>query len=104
MDNVQKNHISNLMYRYGIENYLDNFEKLANQINKKEHFMYRQVLLLLENCKVVEENSSILKVEICSEEYRRLLDDISKKFIIKVVKRRKVGFSGNLFFTIGIYK
>ena len=104
MNNVQKNHISNLMYRYGIEDNLDNFEKPANQINKKEYYMYRQILLLLENCKIVEENSSVLKIEICSEKYRHLLDDISKKFLIKVVKRRKVGFSGNMFFTIVIYK
>ena len=104
MNNVQKNHISNLMYRYGIEDNLDNFEKPANQINKKEYYMYRQILLLLENCKIVEENSSVLKIEICSEEYRHLLDDISKTFLIKVVKRRKVGFSGNIFFTIVIYK
>ena len=104
MDNVQKNHISNLMYCYSIENNLDNFEKLAIQINKKECFMYRQILLLVENCEIVEEKSSILKVEICSEEYRHLLDDISKKIIIKVVKSRKVRFSGNLFFTIVIYK
>ena len=104
MNNVQKNHISNLMYRYGIEDNLDNFEKPANQINKKEYYMYRQILLLLENCKIVEENSSVLKIEICSEEYRHLLDDISKTFLIKVVKRRKVGFSGNIFFTTVIYK
>ena len=103
MNSVQKNHISNLIYRYGIEDNLDNFEKLANQINKKEYYMYRQILLLLENCKIVEENGSILKVEICSEQYRHLLDDISKKFLIKVVNRRKVGFSGNIFFTILIY-
>ena len=74
------------------------------KINKKGYYMYRQILLLLENCKIVEENSSVLKIEICSEEYRNLLDDISKKFLIKVVKRRKVGFSGNMFFTIVIYK
>ena len=104
MNNVQKNHISNLMYRYGIEDNLDNFEKPANQINKKEYYMYRQILLLLENCKIVEENSSVLKIEICSEEYRHLLDGISKTFLIKVVKRRKVGFSGNIFFTTVIYK
>ena len=66
--------------------------------------MYRQILLLLKNCKIVEENSSIIQIEICSEQYRHLLDDISKKFLIKVVNRRKVGFSGNMFFTIAIYK
>ena len=83
---------------------MNNFEKLVNQIDKKEYYMYRQVLLLLKNCKIVEENSSILKIEICSEQYRHLLDDISKKFLIKVVNKRKVGFSGNIFFTIVIYK
>ena len=83
---------------------MNNFEKLVNQIDKKEYYMYRQILLLLKNCKIVEENSSILKIEICSEQYRHLLDDISKKFLIKVVNRRKVGFSGNIFFTIVIYK
>ena len=83
---------------------MNNFEKLVNQIDKKEYYMYRQILLLLKNCKIAEENSSILKIEICSEQYRHLLDDISKKFLIKVVNRRKVGFSGNIFFTIVIYK
>ena len=104
MNNIQKNYISNLIYRYGIENNLDNFEKLAAQINKKEYYMYRQIFLLLENCKIVEENSNVLKIEICSEEYKHLLHDISKKKFIKVVNRRKVGFSGNIFFTIVFYK
>ena len=53
---------------------------------------------LLENCKIVEENSNVLKIEICLEEYKYLLDDITKKSLIKVVNRRKVGFSGNIFF------
>ena len=92
-----------MIYHYGLKDSLDNFEKLANQINKKEFFIYRQIFLLLENCKIVEENSSILKIEICSEEYKHLLDDISNRFRIKVVNRRRVGFS-NLFFTILIYK
>ena len=81
---------------------MDNFEKLANQINKREFFMYRQIFLLLENWKIVEENSSIFKIGICSEEYKHLLDDISKKFLIKVVNRRKVGFSGNVFFNLNL--
>ena len=93
-----------MIYRYGIENNLDNFEKLAAQINKKEYYMYRQIFLLLENCKIVEQNSNVLKIEICWEEYKHLLDDIKKKFLIKVVNTRKVGFSGNIFFTIIIYK
>ena len=103
MVNIQKNHISNLMYRYTIEDNFDNFEKLAIQVNKNEYYMYRQIFLLLENRKIVEENSIVLKIEICLEEHKHLLDDISKKFLIKVVNRRKVDFSGNIFFTIVIY-
>ena len=104
MVNIQKNHISNLMYRYTIEDNFDNFEKLAIQVNKNEYYMYRQIFLLLENRKIVEENSIVLTIEICLEEHKHLLDDISKKFLIKVVNRRKVDFSGNIFFTIVIYK
>ena len=104
MDNVQKNCIINYIYPYSIKNNLDNFNKLVNQINKKEHFMYRQIFLLLENCRIAEEKSFGLKVEICSEEPRHLLDAISKKFLIKIINRRKVRFTGNLIFTILIYK
>ena len=104
MDNVQKNRISNIMYRYSIENNEENFNKLAIVINQKEHFIYKEFFTLLENCRIVTENSHSITIEICSEEYRHLLEDISKKFFFKIIKRRKVNFNTNLFFTIIIYK
>ena len=92
MDNVTKNQIHNIMYRYGIEENMDNFNKIAEHINGKE------------NCIIIHENTRCLKIEICSEEHRHLLDDISKSFFLKITRRRRVDFASNLFFTILIYK
>ena len=104
MDNVQKNRISNIMYGYGIENNSENFNKLAMVINQKEYVIYKEIFTLLEKCRIVTENSHSITTETCSEEYRYLLEDISKKNFIKIIKRRKVNFDRNLFFTIIIYK
>ena len=104
MEDVQKNQISNIMYRYGLENNLENFNKLANVINQKEYYIYKEIFTILENCKIVTEKLNSITIEICSEEYRYLLEDISKKFFFKIIRRRKVNFHTILFFTIIIYK
>ena len=83
MDNVQKNRISNIKYRYGIEKNSENFNKLAMVMNQKECVIYKKFLTLLENCRIVTENSHSTTIEICSEEYRYLLEDISKKKFYK---------------------
>ena len=104
MDNVQKNRLSNIMYRYGIEKNSENFNKLAIVIKQKEYVIYKENFTLLENCRIVTENSHSIAIENYLEEYRYLLEDISKKIFIKIIKRRKVNFDTNLFFTIIIYK
>ena len=43
MDNIQKNQISNIMYRYGIEKNTENFNKLATVINQKEYVIYKEI-------------------------------------------------------------
>ena len=62
------------------------------------------IFLILENCLIVYENKHSLKIEICSEQYREVLSDISKTLFFKITRRRKVDFTLNLFFTILIYK
>ena len=104
MDNLTKNQISNVMYRYGIEENMNNFNKIAEHINGKQIDLYKVIFSILENCIIVDENAHSLKIEICSEEYRHLLDDISKTFFFKIKRRRRVDFTSNLFFTILIYK
>ena len=86
MDNLTKNRISNIMYRYGIEENMNNFNKIAEHINGKQIDLYKVIFSILENCIIVDENAHSLKIEICSEEYRHLLDDISKTFFFKITK------------------
>ena len=38
------------MYCYGIIKNSENFDRLAEEIDKKEYFIYRKIFLLLENC------------------------------------------------------
>ena len=68
MEDVQKNQVSNIMYRYGLENNLENFNKLANVINQKEYYIYKEIFTILENCKIVTEKLNSITIEICSEE------------------------------------
>ena len=104
MDNLTKNQISNIMYGYGIEENMDNFNKIAEHINGKQIDLYKVTFPILENCIIVDENAHSLNIKICSEEYRHLLDDISKTFFFEIARRRKVDVTSNLFFTILIYK
>ena len=104
MDNLTKNRISNIMCTYGIEENMNNVNKIAEHINGKQINLYKVIFSILENCIIVGENAHSLKIEICSEEYRHLLDDISKTFFFKITKRKRVDFMSNLFFTILIYK
>ena len=104
MDNLTKTRISNIMYKYGIKENMDGFNKIAEQINGKQIDWYKVIFSILENCIIVDENAHSLKIEIYSEEYRHLLDDISKTFFFKITRRRRVDFTSNLFFTILIGK
>ena len=87
------------MCRYGIEEHMNNFNKIAEYINGKQIDLYKVIFSILENCIIVHENAYSLKVEICSEEYRHLLEDIRKKLFFEITRRR-VDFTSNLFFTI----
>ena len=69
MDNLTKNRISNIMYRYGIEENINNFNKIAEHINEKQVDLYKVIFPILENCIIVDENGHSLKIEICSEDF-----------------------------------
>ena len=104
MDNITKNRIHNIMYRYGIEENTNNFNKIAEHINGKQIDLYKVVFSILENCIIVDVNPHSLKIEKSSEQYRELIDNISKTFFFKITRRRRVDFTSNLFFTILIHK
>ena len=69
---------------------------------KKEIEIYKFIFNIIDGCIIVNENNYSITIEIDSENHRHLLDDISKKFSIIVIKRRRADFRSNLFFTIKI--
>ena len=88
MDHVSRNRLNNILYCYSIENNEENFQKLAQVINKRD-YIYKQILYMIDNCRIVSEDSCGLTVEIDLYE-NTLLENITKKFFIKKISTRKV--------------
>ena len=110
MNHVNRNRINNYLYRYSIENNEENFSKLAEVITKKECFVYRMILYLINNCREVQEDSGSITVEIDLITHNHLLEDITKKFFTKKTStpkfEKKVDHAcvvGNPFLTLKIY-
>ena len=64
MDHVSRNRVNNILYRYSIENNEGNFQKLAQVINKRDYYMYKKTLYMIDNCRIISEDSSGITVEI----------------------------------------
>ena len=110
MNHVNRNRINNYLYRYSIENNGENFSKLAEVITKKEYFVYRMILYLINNCRVVQEDSGSITVEIDLITHNYLLEDITKTIFTKKISTRKFEKKfdhacvfGNPFLTLKIY-
>ena len=89
MNNVDRNRINNYIYRYSIEDKEENFNKLADAINKKEYYVYKAILYIINNCKIIEEDSGSITVEINLLEHDYLLEDITSKFFTTKIKTTK---------------
>ena len=110
MNDVNRNRINNYLYRYSIKDNKENFNKIAEVITKREYFIYRKILYIINNCRAVEKDSGSITVEIDFVERNHLLEDITKKFFRKKLSTRKVKkkvdhayIIGNPFLTIKIY-
>ena len=91
MDDLSRNKVCNLIDYYSIENNEENFQKLVEVINKKDSYIYKKVLSLIDDCRIISEDASGLTVEINLSKHEKLLKDITKKFFIKKISTRKVG-------------
>ena len=92
MNNVDRNRINNYIYRHSIEDKEQNFNKLAHVINKKEDYVYKAILYVIDNCKVIKEDSGSITVEIDLLEHDYLLQvkvtyNIDKIYILKRIDK-----------------
>ena len=83
MNDVNRNRINNYLHRYSIKDNEENFNKTAEVITKREYFIYRKILYIINNCRVVEEDSGSITVEIDLVECNHLLEDITKNYLQK---------------------
>ena len=90
MDHVNRHRVNKILYRYSIENNEEHFQKLAQVINKRDYYIYKQILYMIDNCRIVSEDSSGITVEIDLYEHNTLLEDITKKFFIKKSAQEKL--------------
>ena len=89
MNHVDRNRINNFIYRYSIKDTAENFNKLAEVITKRKFYIYRTILYIVVNSRIVEEDSTGITVEIWLDEHRHLLEDITNNFFTKKIKTRK---------------
>ena len=63
MNYVNINRINNFLSRYQIENTEENFKKLERVIEKRDFTIYKQILYMIDNCRVAEEDTAEIIVE-----------------------------------------
>ena len=110
MNHVDRDRIHNFIYRYHIKDTEENFNKIGEVITQRKFYIFRAILYIVDNCCIVEEDSIGITVEICLNEHRELLEDLTNSFFTKKISTRRVEekirhayFVGNPFLTIKIY-
>ena len=83
MNHVNTNRINNYFYMFGIENTEENFEKLREVIKERNFIIYGRILYLIDNCEIIEEDSTRITIEIDLFEHRKLLEDLTNSFFYK---------------------
>ena len=76
MNHVDRNRINNFIHRYRIKDTTENFNKKnfqAEMIIKRKFYIYRTILYIIDNCRIVEEDSTGITGEICLDGHRDLL-------------------------------
>ena len=77
MNYVNTNRINNFIYMYNIQNTVENLKKLEHVIEKRDFTIYKQILYMVDNCRIVEEDSLGITVEIDLFERRKLLEHLT---------------------------
>ena len=108
MDSVSYNKVQNVLNIYGIIENQENFGKIAAVIDQRDYYVYREILKIVENCRIIHDDNTGLTVEIDLDIHKKLLDDIGNRFFIKKIRTRKVETRNqvisNTFLTLKIWK
>ena len=83
MNHVDKNRVHNSIYRYRIKDTEENFNKIWELITERKFYIYCIILYIIDNCRIVEEDLRRITVEICLNEHRELLEDLTNSFFTK---------------------
>ena len=89
MNHVDRSRIHNFMYRYRIKDNEENFNKIGEVITQRKFYIYRKILYIIDNCHIVEEDSTGITVEICLNEHRELLRNLTNSFFTKKIVQEK---------------
>ena len=68
---------------YSIENTEGNFKKLREVIEERNFIIYRKILYMINNCRIIEEDSTGITIEIDLLEHYKLLEDLTNNFFAK---------------------
>ena len=80
MNYVNTNRINNFFYMYSIKNIEEDFKKLEEVIEERKFIIYHKILYMIDNCRIIEEDSSGIIIEIDLLEHRKLLEDLTNSF------------------------
>ena len=75
---------------YSIKNTEENFKKLGEVIEERNFIIYGKILYMINNCRIIQEDSTGITVEIDLLEHRKLLEDLMNSFFTKKISTRKV--------------
>ena len=89
MNHVDRSRIHNFMYRYRIKDNEENFNKIGEVITQRKFYIYCKILYIIDNCHIVEEDSTGITVEICLNEHRELLRNLTNSFFTKKIVQEK---------------
>ena len=90
MNHVNKNRISNYTYMYSIQNTEENFNKTGQVIEERKFIIYRKMFHTVDNCQIIEEDSTGIIIEIDLLEHQELLKDLTNYLFTKKISTRKV--------------
>ena len=78
MEHVDRNRIHNYIYRYSIQDTEENFNKIGEVIKQRNFYIFRKILYIVDNCRIIEEDSAGITIEIDLVERRTLLEGLRK--------------------------